>query len=148
MKLVIQRVSQASVTVDGTITGQIGKGYLVFLGVGSEDTREMADRYVEKLSKLRIFADKDGKTNLSIADVNGQILVVSQFTLYADCRKGNRPSFTNAGSPQLAEELYDYFLRRCREVIGNAESGIFGAEMKVSLENDGPFTIVWDSKEW
>lgn len=148
MKLVIQRVSRASVTVDGTITGRIGTGYLVFLGVDSGDTREMADRYVEKLSKLRIFADEDGKTNLSIADVKGQILVVSQFTLYADCRKGNRPSFTNAGSPQLAEELYDYFLQRCREIIGSAESGIFGAEMKVSLENDGPFTIVWDSKEW
>ena len=148
MKLVIQRVNHASVTVNGSVTGQIGKGYLVFLGIGEGDTKEMADRYVDKLSKLRIFPDANGKTNLSLSDAGGQILVVSQFTLYADCRKGNRPSCINAAPPETAAALYEYFLERCRAVTGSAECGVFGADMKISLENDGPFTIIWDSKEW
>lgn len=148
MKLVIQRVNHASVTIDGQVTGAIGKGYLVLLGVGQGDTREMADRFVEKLYKLRIFPDAAGKTNCSIQDVQGQILVVSQFTLYADCRKGNRPSFIGAGSPQMAEELYEYFVEKCRQVFGEVAHGSFGADMKVALENDGPFTLVWDSSQW
>lgn len=148
MKLVIQRVNHASVTIDGQVTGAIGRGYLVLLGVGQGDTKEMADRFVEKLYKLRIFPDAAGKTNCSIQDVQGQILVVSQFTLYADCRKGNRPSFIGAGSPQMAEELYEYFVEKCRQVFGEAAHGSFGADMKVALENDGPFTLVWDSSQW
>ena len=148
MRLVIQRVNHASVTVDGSVTGRIGRGYLVLLGVGQGDTEEMADRYARKLHNLRIFPDAEGKTNCSISEVQGELLVVSQFTLYADCRKGNRPSFTQAGSPQEAERLYEYFLEACRNEFGKVEHGIFGAEMKVSLENDGPFTIIWDSRDW
>lgn len=148
MRIVIQRVNQASVCVDGQITGKIQKGYLVLLGVAQGDTKQMVDKYVEKLGKLRIFPDEQGKTNCSIKDVDGQVLVASQFTLYADCKKGNRPSFTKAGSPALAEELYEYFLEKCRQTFGHVECGIFGADMKVSLENDGPFTIFWDSNEW
>lgn len=148
MRVVIQRVNHASVCVDGEVIGQIGRGYLVFLGVADGDTREMADRYVDKLSKLRIFPDEAGKTNCSIQDVNGQVLVVSQFTLYADCKKGNRPSFVKAGAPAFAEELYEYFLARCEQVFPVVAHGSFGADMKVSLENDGPFTILWDSNEW
>lgn len=147
MKIVLQRVLQAKVEVDKKTVGEIGKGYLVFIGISNEDTKEIADKMIEKISKLRIFEDENGKTNLSIADVNGEILVVSQFTLYADCKKGNRPSFINAGSPQMAEELYNYILKRCEELFANTEHGIFGADMKVSLVNDGPFTIVLDSKE-
>ena len=147
MKIVLQRVLQAKVEVDEKTVGEIGKGYLVFIGISNEDTKEIADKMIEKISKLRIFEDENGKTNLSIADVNGEILVVSQFTLYADCKKGNRPSFINAGSPQMAEELYNYILKRCEELFANTEHGIFGADMKVSLVNDGPFTIVLDSKE-
>lgn len=148
MRLVIQRVNHASVSVEGQVAGSIGKGYLVLLGIGQGDTKEMADRFVDKLYRLRIFPDAAGKTNCSIQDVNGQVLVVSQFTLYADCRKGNRPSFTKAGTPELAEALYGYFVERCRQVFGQAEHGSFGADMKVSLENDGPFTLVWDSNDW
>ncbi len=148
MRLVIQRVNSASVTVDGQVTGQIQKGYLVLLGVGQGDTTEMADRYIDKLSKLRIFPDDNDKINLSIQDVQGEMLVVSQFTLYADCKKGNRPGFSMAASPQEAEEMYEYFLGRCHEVFGKVEAGIFGADMKVQLENDGPFTVVWDSRDW
>lgn len=148
MRIVIQRVNHAAVRVEGQITGRIQKGYLVFLGAAEGDTKQMADKYVEKLAKLRIFPDEQGKTNCSIKDVGGQVLVVSQFTLYADCKKGNRPSFTKAGNPVLAEELYEYFLEKCRQVFGTVQSGIFGADMKVELENDGPFTILWDSSEW
>lgn len=148
MRIVIQRVNNAAVRVDGQITGKIQKGYLVFLGAAEGDTKQMADKYVEKLAKLRIFPDAQGKTNCSIKDVGGQVLVVSQFTLYADCKKGNRPSFTKAGNPVLAEELYEYFLEKCRQVFGTVQSGVFGADMKVELENDGPFTILWDSSEW
>lgn len=148
MKLVIQRVNKANVEVDGKVIGEIGRGLVVFLGVGEGDTREMADKYVDKLIKLRIFADEDGKTNLSVGDVNGEILVISQFTLYADCRKGNRPSFINAGGPELADELYEYFKERVQEKFGRVQSGSFGADMQISLVNDGPFTIIWDSREW
>lgn len=148
MKLVIQRVNKANVEVDGKVIGEIGRGLVVFLGVGEGDTREMADKYVDKLIKLRIFADEGGKTNLSVGDVNGEILVISQFTLYADCRKGNRPSFINAGGPELADELYEYFKERVQEKFGRVQSGSFGADMQISLVNDGPFTIIWDSREW
>lgn len=148
MRLVIQRVNHAQVTVDGVVTGAIDKGYLVLLGVADGDTKEMVNRYVEKLSKLRIFPDENGKTNLSIRDVNGAVLVVSQFTLYADCKKGNRPSFTKAAKPDWAEALYEYFLQKTKEVFGDVQHGIFGADMKILLENDGPFTVVWDSVEW
>lgn len=147
MRLIIQRVNYAQVSVEGQITASIQKGYLILLGVAEGDTEEMVNRYVEKLSKLRIFPDKNGKTNLSIQDVNGSVLVVSQFTLYADCRKGNRPSFLKAAKPELAEGLYEYFLQCCRQVFGEVQHGIFGADMKVLLENDGPFTIIWDSND-
>ncbi len=146
MKIVIQRVSEAKVTVEGRVTGEIGKGFLVLLGVGGDDTREIADKYIDKILKLRIFEDGNGKTNLSLQDVGGEVLVVSQFTLYADCRKGNRPSFTGAGNPALAEELYEYFISRTKEKLGRVQAGEFGADMKVSLVNDGPFTIVLDEK--
>jgi len=148
MKLVIQRVNHASVTVDSEVIGSIGKGYLVLLGVGQGDIAAMADKYIDKLYRLRIFPDENGKTNRSIVDVGGEVLVVSQFTLYADCRKGNRPGFSDAGSPVLAEELYDYFVETCRKKFGKVEHGSFGADMKVALENDGPFTIIWDSRDW
>ncbi|NLP17312.1 MAG: D-tyrosyl-tRNA(Tyr) deacylase [Clostridiales bacterium] len=142
MRIVIQRVSEAKVEVEGRITGHIGRGYLILLGVGKDDDKKVADRYIDKILKLRIFADENGKTNLSLKDVQGEVLVVSQFTLYADCRKGNRPDFINAGSAQKAEELYQYFLKQIKEKLGKVESGEFGAEMKVSLVNDGPFTII------
>lgn len=142
MKAVIQRVLNASVTVDEEIIGAIDQGYLVLLGVGSDDTKETVDRIVKKLVSLRLFADENDKTNLSLKDINGSLLIVSQFTLYADCRKGNRPSFTNAGSPALAEELYEYFIEACKKEISVVEHGSFGAHMKVALVNDGPFTVI------
>ena len=148
MKLVIQRVESAHVNVDGNTISSIDNGLLVLLGVGEGDTRDMVDKYVDKLIKLRIFEDEDGKTNLSVADVGGQIMVVSQFTLYADCKKGNRPSFIYAGEPALAEELYEYFKQRVKEKYGEVYCGKFGADMKVSLVNAGPFTIIWDSRDW
>ncbi len=144
MKLIIQRVNHASVKIDGKVVGNIGKGLLVFLGVGADDNKETADKYFNKLCKLRIFDDEAGKTNLSIDDVGGELLIVSQFTLYADCKKGNRPSFVNAAPPAMAEELYEYFLSLCATKYGKVESGRFGADMKVELENDGPFTIILD----
>lgn len=147
MKIVIQRVLEASVTIDGNLQGKIDKGYLLLIGISNEDTKEIADKMLEKTSKLRIFEDENGKTNLSIADVKGEVLAVSQFTLYADCKKGNRPSFINAGKPDMAEELYQYMLIKCKDLFGNVKCGVFGADMKVSLVNDGPFTIVLDSKE-
>ena len=147
MKFVIQRVNHAEVKVDGEIVGKIGKGFLVLIGVGREDTREDADWYLKKLLGLRIFEDENGKTNLSLADVGGELLVISQFTLYADCRKGNRPSFVKAGAPQMAEKLYEHFLARCREQADVVEKGQFGADMKVELLNDGPFTLMLDSEE-
>lgn len=147
MKIVLQRVKEASVTIDGNKVGEIGQGYLILLGVSNEDTREIADKMIEKISRLRIFEDSNGKTNLSIDAVSGEVMIVSQFTLYADCRKGNRPSFINAGSPQLAEELYEYIKEKSKAIFGKVECGQFGADMKVSLINDGPFTLVLDSKE-
>ena len=144
MKFIIQRVSEASVTVEGQVIGQIGKGYLVLIGVGENDTKELADRYIKKMLGLRIFEDENGKTNLSLKDVGGSLLLVSQFTLYANCRKGNRPSFTEAGNPELAEELYEYIIAQCRKEIPEVQTGSFGAHMKVSIVNDGPFTILLD----
>ena len=144
MKLVIQRVSRASVTVDQKTVGAIEKGFLVLVGIADTDTRETADKYLKKMLNLRIFEDENGKTNLSLKDVNGQLLLVSQFTLYADCRKGNRPSLIHAGAPGMAEELYEYMVEACRREIPVVEKGIFGADMKVELLNDGPFTIILD----
>ena len=144
MKVVIQRVLEAKVEVNDKIIGAIGKGLLIFLGVGKDDDKKIADRYIDKILKLRIFADEMGKTNLSLNDVQGEVLVVSQFTLYANCRKGNRPDFINAGSAGKAEELYEYFLEHIKARNRKVESGEFGAEMKVSLVNDGPFTIILD----
>ncbi len=146
MKLVIQRVSSASVTVDNEVIGSIGKGYMVLIGVGEKDTPEIADRYIKKMLSLRIFEDENGKTNLSLKDVQGSLLLVSQFTLYANCRKGNRPSFIEAGNPALAEELYEYIIAECRKLVPNVQTGKFGADMAVSLVNDGPFTIVMDEQ--
>lgn len=147
MKFVLQRVLDAQVAVDGKIVGKIGKGYLLLVGVAEGDTKEIADKMIEKVSRLRIFNDENGKINLSIDQVGGEILVISQFTLYADCKKGNRPSFVNAANPKMAEELYEHILSRCEELFSHTEKGIFGAEMRVSLTNDGPFTLVLDSNE-
>ena len=146
MKLVIQRVSRASVTGRGSGIGQIGQGYLVLVGVGREDTKEDADRLVRKMIGLRIFSDENGKINKSLKDVDGQLLLISQFTLYADCRHGNRPGFTDAGDPEKAKELYEYMIDSCRREIPVVEQGEFGADMKVELVNDGPFTILLDSE--
>ena len=147
MRFVIQRVTQSSVSVDGTVIGKIGKGLLVLIGVAEEDTEETADKLVRKLTGLRGFEDENGKTNLSLADVKGELLLISQFTLYANCKKGNRPSFTEAGSPQKANALYEYIIAKCRENVPIVETGSFGAEMKVSLVNDGPFTVLLDSEK-
>ena len=142
MKIVLQRVCRASVSVENEITGSIGKGYVVLLGIGADDNKTKIEKMVDKIQKLRIFSDENGKTNLSIGDIGGSLLVVSQFTLYADCRKGNRPSFTDAASPELAEELYDYFIEYANGKFEKVEHGVFGAEMKVELVNDGPFTVI------
>ena len=141
MKFVIQRVNNASVTIDEKIVGKINKGFLVFIGVSNEDTKEIADKMIKKLIGMRIFDDENGKTNLALADVDGELLLVSQFTLYANCKKGNRPSFINAGAPDMANEMYEYIIEKCREMVKVVETGEFGADMKVKLENDGPFTI-------
>lgn len=145
MKFVIQRVLEASVKVDDITIGQIDKGFLVFIGISHTDTKEIADKMLRKMIGLRIFEDMNGKTNLSISDVQGSLLLVSQFTLYANCKKGNRPSFTDAGSPEHANAMYEYIIEKCKEAISVVETGSFGADMKVSLINDGPFTIVLDS---
>ena len=142
MKFVIQRVTEASVTINGQVTGSIGRGFMVLIGVGKEDTREEADRLIKKMIGLRIFADENGKTNLSLKDVGGSLLLVSKFTLYANCSKGNRPSFVDAGDPRQAEELYDYTVSRCRQQVPDVQTGEFGEEMQVRLCNDGPFTII------
>ncbi|MEE0515554.1 MAG: D-aminoacyl-tRNA deacylase [Emergencia sp.] len=144
MKFVIQRVTEASVSIEGEVKGKIGRGFLVLIGVGKEDTREIADKYIKKLIGLRIFEDENGKTNLSLADVKGELLLISQFTLYANCKKGNRPSFVDAGAPDQAEALYDYIVEECRKTVPSVQTGEFGADMKVSLLNDGPFTIILD----
>lgn len=142
MKLVIQRVRQASVKVENRIVGEIKQGFLVLLGVGTQDTEETADFLVQKLTKLRVMEDENGKMNLSIKDTAGELLIVSQFTLYADCSSGNRPSFTNAAKPEKANELYEYFIQKCKEENIKVEHGIFGANMQVELVNDGPVTIL------
>ena len=149
MKFVIQRVSHAKVTVNGEEIGKIEEGFLVLIGIGQLDTKEIADKLIKKMIGLRIFQDENGKTNLDLNAVNGSLLLISQFTLYADCRKGNRPSFINAGAPEMAEELYQYIIRSCVSALGEerVQTGAFGADMKVELLNDGPFTIVLDSNE-
>lgn len=147
MKLVIQRVTHASVTVDKNVIGKIGKGYMVLIGVSDTDTKEIADKMLDKMIKLRIFEDENGKTNLSLADVGGELLLISQFTLYANCKKGNRPSFIEAGSPDHANALYEYIIEKCKKRVDVVEQGEFGAEMKVELLNDGPFTVILDSQQ-
>ena len=147
MKFVIQRVTDAKCEVEGKITGQINLGFCVLIGVAENDTEAIADKMIRKLLGMRIFADDAGKTNLALQDVNGSLLLISQFTLYANCRKGNRPSFTDAGNPELADHLYQYIIAKCREQIADVQIGIFGADMKISLTNDGPFTIILDSDD-
>lgn len=147
MKFVIQRVKHASVTVEEEVIGKINQGFLVLIGVSEDDTREIADKMIKKLVGMRIFEDENGKTNLSLNDVNGELLLISQFTLYADCKKGNRPSFIKAGSPDMANDMYEYIISECKKHIPVVETGSFGAEMKVELLNDGPFTIILDSAE-
>lgn len=147
MRMVIQRVKHASVTVDGEITGKIGQGFLVLLGIGPDDTEEIVEKMADKMMRLRIFSDENDKINRSLSDVDGELLLVSQFTLYADCRKGNRPSFVHAAPPAQAEAFYEYCKAYCRRTIPVVESGIFGADMQVELLNDGPFTVVLDSDE-
>lgn len=144
MKLVIQKVSHASVETEGTCIAEIQKGFLVLVGIGKNDTKEIVDQYVKKMVNLRIFTDKKGKTNLSLADVNGEVLLVSQFTLYANCKKGNRPSFFDAGNPEEAQALYEYMVEKVKEFVPVVQTGKFGALMKVSLINEGPFTILLD----
>lgn len=144
MRLVIQRVNYAEVKTNGQTVGKIGKGFLVLVGVGRDDTYEIADKYLKKMLGLRIFPDHEGKTNLSLSDVDGELLLVSQFTLYANCKKGNRPSFIEAGSPQWAETLYEYMILEAKKQVSVVEHGVFGADMKVTLENDGPFTVILD----
>lgn len=144
MKLVIQKVSHASVETEGARIAEIQKGFLVLVGIGKSDTKETIDQYVKKMINLRIFTDENGKTNLSLADVDGEILLVSQFTLYANCRKGNRPSFFDAGEPNKAQQLYEYMVEKVKEFVPVVQTGKFGAMMKVSLINEGPFTILLD----
>lgn len=145
MKFVIQRVNRASVTIDNTVVGSIGRGLLILMGVSDTDTEDMLPKYADKITKMRIFSDENDKTNLSLTDVGGELLIVSQFTLYADCKKGNRPSFISAGAPDTANALYEQFIELCRERTNVVQTGKFGADMRVSLENDGPFTIILDS---
>ena len=147
MRFVIQRVKHASVTVEGETCGAINKGFMVLIGVSKEDNEAIADKLVDKMCKLRIFEDENGKTNLSLDDVNGELLLISQFTLYANCKKGNRPSFIDAGGPEEANRLSEYIIDRCKEKCPVVEKGIFGADMKVELLNDGPFTVILDSAE-
>jgi len=147
MKFVIQRVSKARVSVDGQTLGEISGGFVVLAGICDTDTYEIADKMIHKLLNMRIFSDENGKTNLDLKNVGGELLIISQFTLYADCRKGNRPSFTSAGKPDLANEMYQYILKKCEEEIPHVACGVFGAHMEVSLVNDGPFTVILDSNE-
>lgn len=144
MKLIIQRVTQASCTIDGKVHSSIRKGFMVLVGISNDDTREIADKYIAKMTKLRIFEDENGKTNLSLGDVEGEVLMISQFTLYADCKKGNRPGFSMAGAPEMAKDLYEYMCEKTEEIIPGVKRGVFGADMKISLINDGPFTVILD----
>lgn len=147
MKIVVQRVKESSVSIDGQMNGQIGKGFMVLVGFCASDTQEIVDKMVDKMIHLRVFEDQDGKMNLSLQDVNGSILSISQFTLYADCRKGRRPSFIDAAKPDIAIPLYEYFNKKIKELGIHIETGVFGADMKVSLINDGPVTIILDSSD-
>ena len=147
MRFVVQRVSESEVKVDGEVLGKIGKGFMVLIGVSNSDTKEIADKMIKKMLGLRIFEDENGKTNLSLETVGGELLLISQFTLYANCKKGNRPSFIEAGAPDMASDMYEYIIEKCKETVPVVERGIFGADMKVSLVNDGPFTIVLDSEK-
>ena len=147
MKFVIQRVSQAEVVVEEQSVGKIDQGLMVLVSICNSDTKEIADKLINKLIHLRIFEDENGNSNLSVQDIHGILLFISQFTLYADCRKGNRPSYTNAGNPDLANELYEYIIAQCQKEFPNVQHGIFGAYMKGSLLNDGPFTIIFDSEQ-
>lgn len=147
MKFVIQRVAKASVTIEQKVVGEIEKGFLVLIGISEEDDEAVADKMIKKMIGLRIFEDQQGKTNLDLESVNGSLLLVSQFTLYADCKKGNRPSFVKAGNPQKAGALYEYIIAECKKRVNKVEQGEFGADMKVELLNDGPFTIILDSAE-
>ena len=147
MRFVIQVVDNSSVTVDGKVVGQIGKGFMVLVGVGRDDNEQIADKMIKKMIGLRIFKDENGKTNLSLSDVGGELLLISQFTLYADCRHGNRPNFLNAGAPDQAERLYKYVIEQCRKSVPVVQTGVFGEHMEVSLVNNGPFTILLDSED-
>ena len=147
MRLVIQRVSKASVEIEGKVNGKIDEGFMLLVGITNDDNKEVVEKMADKLINLRIFEDENEKLNLSLMDVKGEILSISQFTLYANCKKGRRPSFVKAGNPQKAEEMYEEFIRVCKEKVPKVEHGVFGADMKVELLNDGPFTIVLDSKE-
>lgn len=146
MRVVVQRVKHASVTINGTVNRKINNGFLVLLGVQSTDSEQDVDYLVKKVTNLRIFSDENDKMNLSLKDVNGELLIVSQFTLYANCKEGNRPSFVEAAKPDIAIPLYEYFVSECKKIIPVVETGIFGADMKVDLLNDGPVTIIMDSK--
>lgn len=148
MRFLIQRVTEASLKIDGEVFSSIGKGYMVLIGIADEDTKDLADKMVKKMVNLRIFEDENGKTNLALKDVGGEIMLVSQFTLYADTRRGNRPGFTRAGKPEFASDMYDYIVSKTREMGQIVKTGVFGADMKISLTNDGPFTILLDSDEW
>lgn len=147
MKFVIQRVTHASVTVDRDVLGKIEKGFMVLIGIEDSDTQAVADKMISKMLGLRIFEDEEGKMNLALKDVGGGLLLISQFTLYADCKKGNRPSFVKAGAPDMAEHLYEHFMERCRNYVDVVEKGQFGADMKVELLNDGPFTLMLESEQ-
>jgi D-tyrosyl-tRNA(Tyr) deacylase len=147
MRFVIQRVKHAEVTIENKVHGKINDGLLVLCGIADTDTNEIADKMIKKLCGLRIFEDLEGKTNLSLADVNGQLMLISQFTLYADCKKGNRPSFIRAGKPDMASPMYDYLIEEAGKYVSDVQRGIFGADMKIELLNDGPFTVILDSEE-
>jgi len=147
MRFIVQRVAHASVTIDGKVSGEIDKGFLVLIGIRDDDTKKIADKMIDKLIKLRIFEDENGKSNIALGDVDGSLLLVSQFTLYADCKKGNRPSYIRAAKPDVAIPLYEYIIDECKKQVSNVQTGEFGADMEVKLLNDGPFTIILDSDE-
>ena len=148
MRFLIQRVKEAKVTIEGRVIGQIGEGLLLFVGISEKDTEEIADKLIKKAASLRIFADHEGKTNLSLKDVQGELLIVSQFTLYANCKRGTRPSFVEAGNPSMAEKLYHYIVKQWETYCPSVAQGKFGSYMDVHLINDGPFTILLDSEKW